>query len=53
MRNDTSLTLHKVIANELGLTTKQVAAIERTALRKIRRLLAARGLRFEDLLPDY
>jgi hypothetical protein len=40
---------HAEIARELGVSVSLIGYIERTALRKVRRALEARGIRAEDL----
>jgi DNA-directed RNA polymerase specialized sigma24 family protein len=42
----------KVIAAELGCSTQLVSLIQSRALKKLRRILEARGLELKDLIPD-
>lgn len=44
--------MHKEIAAELGVTTRTIERIEKTALTKCRYWAMARGIRAEDLLAE-
>ena len=44
------VTTNDIIADEMGLTVNHVRKIERNAMAKTRRLLAARGIHANDLI---
>lgn len=44
------VTTHDTVADEMGLTVNHFRKIERNAMAKIRRLLAARGIHANDLI---
>ena len=44
------VTTHDRIADEMGLTVNHVRKIERNAMAKMRRMLAARGIHPTDLI---